>query len=63
MVERFNRALKHQHLYQREIEPVAELAEEVEAYLALYNEIRPHEALGRKRQLLVHRGDSRLFRD
>ncbi len=62
VVERFNRSLKYEHLYQREIADAAELAEEVAAYLALYNEIRPHETLGQRRPLAVHRGDSHLFR-
>jgi transposase InsO family protein len=62
LAERFNRALEYEHVCQCEIEQVAELAEEVAAYLVLYNEITPHEALGQKRPLLVHRGDSHLFR-
>jgi putative transposase len=62
VVERFNRSLKYEHLYQREIADAAELAEEVAAYLSLYNEIRPHQALGQRRPLAVHRGDSHLFR-
>jgi len=62
VVERFNRSLKYEHLYQREIADATELAEEVEAYLSLYNEIRPHQALGQRRPLAVHRADPHLFR-
>jgi len=49
VVERFNRSLKYEHLYQREIADAAELAEEVASFLATYNEIRPHESLGQRR--------------
>jgi len=35
-----------EHLYQREADTAAEIAEEVTTYLSLYNEIGPHEALG-----------------
>lgn len=45
VVKRFHRSLKRERLYQREIDTAAELAEEVAAYLSLYNEIRPHETL------------------
>jgi len=62
VVERFNRSLKYEHLYRCEIANAAELAEEVADYLALYNEIRPHQALGQKRPLAVHRQDPHLFR-
>jgi hypothetical protein len=41
-VERFRQSLEYEHLYQRAIANAAELAEEVAAYLVLYNEIRPH---------------------
>ena len=63
VVERFNRSLEYEHLCQREISDAAELAEEVAAYLTLYNEIRPNETLGQRRPLAVHRGDSHPFRD
>jgi hypothetical protein len=43
-VGRLRRSLKYEHLYQREIANAAELAEEVTAYLRLYNEIRPYES-------------------
>ena len=41
-VERFRQSLEYEHLYQRAIATAVELAEEVAAYLVLYNEIRPH---------------------
>jgi putative transposase len=61
VVERFNRSLKYEHLYQREIGQAAELAEEVESFLTLYNEVRPHEALDFRPPLHVHRSDQHLF--
>lgn len=45
VVERFHRSLKYEHFYQREIDTAVELAEEVDAYLALANEIGPHTTL------------------
>jgi len=39
----------------------AELAEEVESFLALHNEVRPHEALAFKPPLHAHRSDQHLF--
>lgn len=62
VVERFNQSLKYEHLYQREVEHAATLAEEVEAFLVLFNEVRPHESLGQRRPLVIHRGESHLFR-
>jgi len=62
VVERLNRPLKDEHLFQREIADAAELAEEVEAYLSLYNEVRPQQTLGQERPLVVHRADPHLFR-
>jgi transposase InsO family protein len=57
VVERFNRSLKYEHLYQREIEQAAELA----ADLSLDNRVRPHEALGQRIPLAAHRGDQHLL--
>jgi len=37
------------------------LSEEIAAHLALYNEIRPHESLGQRPPLLLHREDPHLF--
>ena len=44
-VQRFPNSLKHEHLYQREIEHAAVLAEEVRSFLATFNDVRPHESL------------------
>jgi transposase InsO family protein len=60
-VERSNQTLKYDHLYQGEIEQEATLAEGVESSLATFNEVRPHEPLGQRIPLLVHRGDQHLF--
>ena len=54
MVDRFHQSLKYGHLYQREIDNAAELAEEVRSFLVSFNEIRPHEALGQRPPLAVH---------
>lgn len=61
VVERFNRSLKYEHLYQREIGDAAELAEEVAAFLETFNEVRPHESLEWRQPLAMHRGDHHLF--
>jgi hypothetical protein len=61
VVERFNQSLKYEHLYQREIDQAATLAEEVESFLILYNEVRPHESLGWRAPLAMHRADQHLF--
>jgi transposase InsO family protein len=45
VVERFNQSLKYEHLYRHEITDGQELTEHVEAYLNIYNSIRPHEEL------------------
>ena len=37
---------KYEHLYQRQIANAAELADEVGAFLATFNDVRPHETLG-----------------
>ena len=60
-VEHFNRSLKFEHLYQREIDHAATLAEEVEESLKKFNEVRPHEPLGQRIPLSIHRGDQHLF--
>ena len=46
VVERFNQTVKYEHLYRLEIADVIELADEAEAFREVYNEVRPHEALG-----------------
>lgn len=45
VVERFNRTIKYEHLYRLEIANGDELATQVDEFVALYNEIRPHEAV------------------
>lgn len=61
VVERFNQSLKYEHLYQREVDHAATLAEEIEEYLLMFNEIRPHESLGWRQPLAMHREDPHLF--
>ena len=61
VVERFHHSLKHEHLYQREIDNTAELAEEVRSFLVSFNEIRPHEALGQRPPRAVHLTEPHLF--
>ena len=46
VIERFYQAIKYEHLYRHEIGDGLILAREVEAYLTIYNTIRPHEAIG-----------------
>jgi putative transposase len=45
VIERWFESLKYEHLYRHEIDDGPGLAAEVERYLAIYNENRPHEAL------------------
>jgi putative transposase len=61
VVERFTQSLKYEHLYRREIDQAAELAEEVKNFLKLYNEVRPHEALDFRRPLEIYLEDPHLF--
>ena len=61
VVERFNQSLKYEHLYQREISQAAELAEEVDAFLHLYNTVRPHEAPDFRRPLEIYLEEPHLF--
>jgi transposase InsO family protein len=42
--------------------PGATVAAEIEDVLTTFNEVRPHELLGQKRPLVVHRADPPLFR-
>ena len=51
VVERFFQSAKYEHLYRHEIDDGQHLAEHVERYLAVYNEVRPHEALDFARPL------------
>ena len=61
VVERFHQSLKYEHLYQREIEQAATLAEEVAEFLGSFNEVRPHESLAWRQPLAMHRADPHLF--
>ena len=45
VVERFNQSLKYEHLYRLEIGDGQALVEEIEAFRAIYNTIRPHETI------------------
>ena len=46
VIERFNGSLKYEHLYLHEIDDGPALAEHVLDYQRLYNDERPHEAIG-----------------
>ena len=52
--ERAFGSLKYEHLYRHEIETLADLARQAEAYRHVFNHIRPHEALGLHRPIDVH---------
>ena len=54
VVERFNQSIKYEHLYRHEITDGQDLTEHVEAFLDVYNRIRPHEALDFERPLEVY---------
>jgi transposase InsO family protein len=51
VVERFDESLRYEHLFRREIDHAATLAEEVEAFLAMFNEVRPHTSLAWRHQV------------
>lgn len=51
VIERFFQAAKYEHLYRHDITDGPDLAEHIDRYLAVYNEIRPHEALDFARPL------------
>lgn len=46
VIERFFGAIKYEHLYREEIEDGPMVAAAAERYRALYNSVRPHEAIG-----------------
>ena len=52
--ERAFGSLKYEHLYRHEIDDGHTLGQEVENYRQLFNQIRPHEAIGMQRPLDVH---------
>jgi putative transposase len=45
VIERFFQSVKYEHLYRHEITDGPGLAEHVDGYVSVYNELRPHEAL------------------
>jgi putative transposase len=51
VIERFFQSAKYEHLYRHEIDDGQGLAEHIDRYLAVYNEVRPHEALDFARPL------------
>jgi transposase InsO family protein len=51
VVERFFQSAKYEHLLRHEIDDGQDLAEHVDRYVAVYNEVRPHEALDFQRPL------------
>ena len=51
VIERFFQSAKYEHLYRHEIDDGQDLAEHIDRYLAVYNEVRPHEALDFARPL------------
>jgi transposase InsO family protein len=51
VIERFFQSAKYEHLYRYEIDDGQQLADHVERYLTVYNEVRPHEALDFARPL------------
>jgi putative transposase len=52
--ERAFSSLKYEHLYRLEIDDGHQLGVEVEAYRQLFNQVRPHEAIGMRRPIDVH---------
>jgi transposase InsO family protein len=60
-VERFNESLKFEHLYREEIADALALAEQVEQFRAIYNDVRPHEALGYLTPMSVHLAEPNLL--
>jgi putative transposase len=54
VVERFNRSLKYEHLCRLEIDDASDLMDEVATFLEIYNDIRPHEAIGDLRPAEMH---------
>jgi len=61
VVERFNGSLKYEHLYREEIADAQALVEQVELFREIYNQIRPHEALGFLTPVAVHLAEPNLF--
>jgi putative transposase len=61
VIERFNESLKYEHLYREEIEDAVALAEAVERFRTIYNQIRPHEALAFATPMSRYLADPNLF--
>ena len=55
VIERFFAAIKYEHLYRREISDGPELASQVDSYRAIYNTIRPHEAISMSQPIQRYR--------
>ena len=53
--ERAFGSLKYEHLYRQEIDDLPTLVREAEAYRQVFNHVRPHETLGGRRPIEVHR--------
>ena len=51
VIERFFQSAKYEHLYRHEIDDGQALAEHIDRYLSVYNQVRPHEALDFARPL------------
>jgi len=45
VIERFFESVKYEHLYRHDIADGPGLADHVDGYISVYNEVRPHEAL------------------
>jgi transposase InsO family protein len=52
--ERAFGSLKYEHLYRQEINTLDDLVREANAYREIFNQVRPHEALGFHRPIEVH---------
>jgi putative transposase len=63
VVERFFGSIKYEHLYREEIAGGQELHEHAQAFVRLYNDVRPHERLGfgTPREAYLRRPESHLF--
>ena len=55
VIERFFEAIKYEHLYRRNIGDGPDLADQVATFRAIYNTIRPHEAIAMTRPLQHYR--------
>lgn len=63
VIERFFESIKYEHLYRREISDGVQLAQEIDNYLAIFNQIRPHETLGFKIPMNVYLARPRWVSD